>query len=199
MTNPPRMKASRGRRLRRITQKLPDPIPSTIQYRGPVAIPPDDTTSAILMDSYNVTAVAGVVLLTFNNNPSAARNWTEYSTAWNQYRVLGMKFRYFPLQNAPTAVTAGAGYTSIFHGTSTAPTSLPIASSTGIAKPWNVFQRFTRDWRMSEANEASFILTSAPASTSDTLIVYANNVLGVAVTTGFIEVTYLVQFKTHTL
>jgi hypothetical protein len=200
MTNPSRMKSSRGRRLRRVTQKLPEPLPSTTQYSGPVTIPASDSISVILLDSYNVTATLGVVSLIFNNNPSSARNWTEYSTAWNQYRVLGIKFRYFPYQNTPNGITlSGAGYSSIYHGTAAGPTTLPIAASTGIAQPWSVFQRFTRNWRMSEANEAAFTLTSAPASSSDTMVLYSNNISAAGATVGYVEVSYLIQFKTHTL
>ncbi len=177
-----------------------EPLPSAIAYSGPVAIPLTDSTTVALLDSFPVTAVAGTVSLVFNNNPSSARNWTEYSTAWNQYRVLGIKFRYFPLSNTPNGVTiTGAGYSSIFHGTAVAPTTLPTAASTGVAEPWSIFQRFVRNWKMQETNEATFVLTSAPASTSDAMLMFSNNIQAVGATVGFVEVTYLIQFKTHIL
>lgn len=190
----------RSRRKPRAS-RVPNPPPSMISYKGPISIPVADTTTVVLVDSGTIaTAMAAVTILaTFNNNPSNARNWTEYSTSWAEYRVLGIKFSYFPVTNTPNGVLlAGSGFTSIFHGTSVAPTSLAEASSTGVSRSFNVFKPFVRTWRMCDINEATYTLTSAPASTSDTLVVYATNVIPGATTFGNVQIEYLVQFKTHT-
>jgi hypothetical protein len=180
-------------------RQINSPPPQLVAYRGPISIPTPDTTTVILCDNANLASTVGsVISATFNNNPSNARNWTEYSTSWAEYRVLGVRFTYDPLANAPnTLLQTGSGYQSIFHGTSVAPTSLAEAASTGIARSFNVFQRFVREWRMTNINEATFVVTSGPASTSDTLIVYATNAVAAASTFGNIRIDYLVQFKTH--
>ncbi len=184
------------RARRRVTRALM-PLPSTLAYTGPISIPSTDMTTVVLVDNSAVSSVLLLISNIFNNNPSGARNWTEYSTSWNEYRVLGMKFTYDPITTAPsTTIQGGSGYHSIFHGTATAPTTLAEASSTGVARPFNVFKPFTREWRMTNVNEATFIQTSAPASTSDALVLYSNNTTS-GVNVGNLKIEYLVQFKTH--
>ncbi len=190
----------RRRRNKPMARRVPNPPPSVVAYRGPIAIPSSDTTTVILVDNSALSTgmATAIISAVFNNNPSNARNWTEYSTSWNEYRVLGIKFTYDPLTPTPNGILlTGSGYQSIFHGTATAPTSLAEAASTGIAKSFNVFQSFVREWRMCDVNEATYVLTSAPASTSDTLVVYSNNGSPVNSTFGNVRIEYLVQFKTH--
>jgi hypothetical protein len=197
---------SRMRRRRRITKSsrraevsTMSPPPNTIAYKGPVRTVSDDETTVTLFDSFDVSTAAGTsFVLKFDNNPSSARNWTEYSTSWNNYRVLGIRYRYFPASVVNTTSLVGNfGYQSIVHGTVASPASLPQAASTGIAAPWVPFQRFNRVWKMQEVAEATFGLCSAPASTSNTLVAFMS--AGAAVDYGTIMIEYLVQFKTHTL
>lgn len=192
-------KSSRKRRGQR-ARKVPNPPPSVVAYKGPISIPTPDTTTVILLDNFAVATgiAATTITAVFNNNPSNARNWTEYSTSWNEFRVLGIRFTYAPLTPTPNGVLlSGSGYQSVFHGTATAPTTLADASSTGIARSFNVFQPFTREWRMVDINEATYTQTSAPASTSDALVLFASNCAPAASTFGNMRLEYLVQFKTH--
>ncbi len=193
---------NKTRKVNRLKQRrFPNPPPNTIAYRGPVFIPIPDTTTVVLTDNAAInTGVGGTTLsAVFNNNPSSARNWSEYSTSWNEYRVLGIRFTYDPVTvTANGTILSGSGYQSIFHGTATAPTSLAEASSTGIARSFNVFTKFIREWRMVDVNEATYVQTSAPGSTSDALVLYATNVVPGSTTFGNIRIDYLVQFKTHT-
>ncbi len=50
---------------------------------------------------------------------------------------------------------------------------------------------------MVDINEATFVATSGPTSTSDALVVYATNCAPGATTFGNVRIDYLVQFKTH--
>lgn len=196
-----------GKRSRRAPRKMrargqnpQNPPPNLIAYKGPINIPVSDTTTVILVDNAPLTTGAATTIISavFNNNPSSARNWAEYATAWNEYRVLGIKFTYDPLSPTPNALLqTGSGYQSIFHGTAVAPTTLAEAASTGSAKSFNVFKNFVREWRMVDINEATYVLASAPASTSDVLVVYSNNSSPVNTTFGNLRIEYLVQFKTH--
>lgn len=175
------------------------PPPSTIMYTGPIGIPSTDESTVTLYDSFDVSLLLATQLqLLFDNNPSAARNWTEYSTAWKQYRVLGIRYRYYPSRPVNLSGEAGFGVQSIVHGTYTAPASLAQAMSSGIARPWQVWKAFTREWKMQEVNEAGFTPTSAPAASSNTLLMYAS-APGSAIDIGTVMIEYLVQFKNHAL
>ncbi len=194
--NSTRKRPSRGNIERAIA-----PPPSTISYSGPIAFPQTDETTVTLYDSFDITATTGGPLVfKFDNNPSSARNWTEYSTAWNNYRVLGIRYRYYPRVVVNTTSATGPeglfGVNTIVHGIVPSPTTLPTAMSIGQARPWVVFDRFTREWRMQEVAEATYGLCSAPALTSNTLIMYAS-APGITFDYGTVMIEYLVQFKTH--
>lgn len=188
-----------GRGRKRDIVSLISPPPNTIAYKGPISFPTSDELTVTLYDS---TVIAPVITaqtkLLFDNNPSAARNWTEFSTAWNNYRVLGIRYKFYPNNTVNTTTTPGNfGVQSIVHGTiAVAPNSLAEAMSTGVAKPWTIYKPFTRVWRMQETAEATYTLTSAPAANSNTLVVYASAAPATD-NYGTVMVEYLVQFKTH--
>jgi hypothetical protein len=177
-----------------------NPAPDMVMYRGSLAPMRNDTTTVTLYDNATVTTdAAGLISSAYNNNPGACRNWTEYSTSWGEYRVLGIKFSYDPIAVVNTAAIPGfSGYHSIVHGTPTTPASLAQAASTGISKRWNAFRPFVREWRMADTGEAQFIDTSAPAQNSFVLTLYASGG-GNAIYYGNILLEYLVQFRTHNL
>lgn len=195
----PPMRKSR-RKSRRNLNKILSPLPSVIRYTGPIVTVPTDDTTVTLFDSFDIsTTNASPLQLKFNNNPSSARNWTEYSTAWDQYRVLGIRFRYYPINTANTTAIPGQfGVQSIVHGTTPNVASLAQAMSTGLARPWNFFKSFSREWRMEEVNEATFGLTASPSATSDTLVLYASTASN-TIDYGTVMIEYLVQFKVHSL
>jgi hypothetical protein len=189
------------RRIRRVKRvkgyemKI-SPPPNVIAYTGPLIQSTNDETTVLLYDSVDISTTASSVSLRFDNNPSAARNWTEYSTAWNNYRVLGIRFRYMPANTVNTTGISGVpGYHAIVHGTVAAPTTLAQAASVGVSRPWQSFKPFVRDWRMQEVAEATFGLCSAPATTSNTLILF--NSTNTSQYFGAIMIEYLIQFKTH--
>ncbi len=194
---------TKTRRRRRGTRKNSQlsmaPPPSTISYKGPITVPPTDELSVTLYDSFDVTFTASTPLvLKFDNNPSSARNWTEYSTAWNQYRVLGIRYRYYP--SRPVNVTGDGlfGVQSIVHGSYANPASLAQAMSTGIARPFQPWKAFTRIWKMQEVVEAAYTATSSPALNSNTLIIYGSS-SAATIDVGTVMIEYLVQFKGHAL
>jgi hypothetical protein len=190
------MARRKRQRMRGLSNR--NPPSSATNYSGPIRMPASDTEVIVLKDNATVVCSAGgVISSVYNTNPSGARNWTEYSTSWVEFRVLGIHFTYFPVANAPSTTLLGfSGYQSINHGTVTAPTTLAEASSTGDARGWNAFRNFTREWRMSTPGEALWQPCSGPATVSDTLVLYATGA-GVSLTYGDILIQYLVQFKTH--
>jgi hypothetical protein len=188
-----------GGRMRQ--RRAPNVPTSAVRYQGPLNIPSQDSMTVALLDGATISSsIAGLISGTFNNNPSGARNFTEFSTSWLEYRVLGIKITYYPITITPNlTLQTGSGSQSVVHGTvSTAPTSLSQAFSTGVARPFSVFKPFSRQWRMSTINEAVFVSTAAPASTSDTFVLYADNAT-ISQVFGNLLVEYITQFKTHRL
>jgi len=193
--------SKRSRRNGRGNMSDPNPDPGTIHYRGPLQPRNEDSSTVTLYNNVAVTMDgAGNYSAFVTNDPSASRNWTEYSTSWLEYRVLAVKITYFPSAVVNTATIPGfQGYQSIVHALTVAtPASLAQAASTGISKGWTGFRRFVRSWRMETPAEANFQLTSAPSATSQTHMLYAV-AGGAAVSYGNVEIQYLVQFKTHSL
>jgi len=179
----------------------PNPDPGIIHYLGPLQPRNDDTTTVTLFNNQSVTMDgAGNFSSSITNDPSSARNWTEYSTSWSEYRVLAVKITYFPSAVVNTATIPGfQGYQSVMHNPGTiVPASLAQAASTGLARGWTPFKRFVRAWRMETTTEATFFATSAPSANSQTHMLYAV-AGGAAITYGNIEIQYYVQFKTHAL
>ncbi len=194
---PPAKRISRPR----LTRTGPSVPVSAIRYRGPLKIPNTDTMTVTLLDGATVaSSAAGVITATFNNNPSSARNFSEFSTSWFEYRVLGVRFAYYPISPTPNlTLQTCSGSQSVVHGTVPgAPSSLSQAFSTGIAKPFSGFLPFQREWRMQTVNESVFVPTASPASSSDTLVLYADNAT-VSQVFGNLMIEYLIQFKTHRL
>jgi hypothetical protein len=153
-----------------------------------------------LFDNASVSSdAAGLIVGTFGNNPSNSRNWTELSTVWTQYRVLGIKATYMPRYSVNTAAISGfTGYHSVVHGIPPTPTTPSEAASTGESRIWNPWKQFIREWRMSEIAEADFIPVSAPFSSSGALYVWANSATA-SILYGNIQLEYLVQFRVHAL
>lgn len=201
--NDSKPKFKRNRRARKPRARLQNslnPPPDTIMYRGPIAYSPQDETSVVLFDSFDVSVVVGTTYnSSINNNPTSARNYSEYSTSWSHYRVLGIRFKYYPsVPVNTTALGAFFGVNSIVHGSVTTPTTLPQAMSTGVSRPWEIYKRWTRTWRMQEVAEATYIPTGSPASTSTALQLFISSP-GISQDLGTIMIEYLVQFKTHVL
>lgn len=192
---------TKQQKSRRMRQRHVPPYvdPATIKYTGPLNDMNHDSTVVTLYDNATVTASAGgIISAAFNNNPSNAANWTELQTSWDEYRVLGVKYSYDPNNVVNTAAVSGFnGYSMIVHAPiASSPATLAAAASMGESRRWNAFKRFVREWRMSEVSEATWLDTTSPASTSDSLLLFAT---GGTVSNyyGNILIEYVVQFRSH--
>jgi hypothetical protein len=173
--------------------------PATVKYTGPLSDMNHDSTVITLYDNATVTANSGgAISAAFNNNPSGAANFNDMAASWDEYRVLGVKFSYDPNNVVNTSTVSGFnGYNMIVHApVASSPATLAAAASMGVSRRWNAFRRFVREWRMSEISEAMWLDTTSPASTSDTMLLYA--VGGTASNYyGNILLEYVVQFRSH--
>lgn len=173
---------------------------SVAVYRGPLTPATVDNITVTMYESASIsTDVTGSISAQFGNNPSSSRNWSEYSTSWTEYRVLGIRYRFNNNSVCNTSTLLGTnGYHSIVHGVPVVPTTTSQAVGVGLSRPWNIFRSFVREWRMSSTDEAAFIETSSPASTTDTLFLFALNGTASALY-GTLQIEYLVQFRSHAL
>jgi hypothetical protein len=171
-------------------------------YSGPV---PQRTAEngivALLRENASFASGTGTSFVSvLDNNPSGADNWTEYSNAWAEYRVLAIRVEYEPIQVVNTAaVTAAPLVHSVIHQPSLSPpANYGQAFSAGDAKLGNTMRKFVRTWRMSGTAEATYQNTLAPSATSLTV---ASSAFGLTtgVTYGIAFITYLVQFRTSSL
>lgn len=197
MTGPVRKNIRR--RVRRKPMSMGSFPTSAIRYSGPLGPSRDDSTVVVMPLNASISSNGtGDISGTFNNNPSSAVNWSEYSTSWGEYRVLGVRFTYIPQFSANTTVVSGfSGYHGIIYGTSSlAPANLSEAAATGIARLWNPFRPFVREWRMSSVEQAAWVNTSSPALTSNCLTLYGQNG-SFSILYGNMLIEYTIQFRSH--
>ncbi len=174
-------------------------MPSLIAYKGVIPSRTSDNGIVAILrsndqfDTGGGTSIVGIL----DNNPSASDNWSEYSTAWSEYRVLGMRLQFAPLYSVNTAtITTGPIVHSVVHTSSViSPTDYAEALSIGDSKMSNITRPFVREWRMSDADEATWLPTSAPAATADAFAFAAFD-LTTGTTYGQGLITYFVQFRT---
>jgi hypothetical protein len=182
---------------------LQPPNASAIVYSGPI---PQRTAEngivAILRENATFASGSGTSFISIlDNNPSGADNWSEYSNAWGEYRVLAMRVEYEPIQVVNTAaVTAAPLVHSVVHqpGLVSSPTNYGQAFSIGDAKLGNTMRKYVRLWRMSGSSEAVYQSTLAPAATGLSVLSSAFG-LTTATTYGYAFITYLVQFRTSSV
>lgn len=191
---------SRRSNKRRGRGNVPSRVdPATIKYTGPLSDMNHDSIVITLYDNATVTANAsGAISANFNNNPSNAANFNDQAASWDEFRVLGIKFSYDPNNVVNTATLSGFnGYNMIVHApVASSPATLAAAASMGVSRRWNAFRPFVREWRMSEVSEATWLDTTSPSSTSDTLLLFAVNGT-VSQYYGNLLIEYVVQFRSH--
>ncbi len=181
------------------SRNFPTPPPaSELIYRGPI---PRNTAEtglvAVLRDIATYATGVGTSFVSYlDNNPSSTDNWSEYSTSWSEYRVLGIRFEYSPTFAVNTAtVSSNPLVHSVLHMKSTpAIASYAQGLSYGDAKLGHTTKKFVDEWRMNSAEEGTFIDTSAPAGTAFVHTAYADT-LTTATTYGTLFRTWLVQFR----
>lgn len=184
------------------------PSSAAVQYQGPTKELRDAQDGIVveLRLTQSVASGGGTSLnYSLNTDPSAADNWSEYSTAWGEYRVLAMTAVYEPLKSCSLYAGAASTYEaqapaihSVYHQF-TAPTTTNYATawSVGDSIVSHVTKRSSRVWRMSESREAVFNPTSTPVTTIYGVSYFADGVT-TATTYGIMFITYLVQFRSRT-
>ncbi len=186
------------KRLRRGSRMPRVPLPSVIEYRGPIPENTADVGVAVLLrDVVTLNTGAGTSFSSrLDNNPSSVDNWSEYQGAWNEYRVLGIKFHFVPgpTVNSATIVVGPMAHSIVHTATTPSNTTLSETLSYGDSKLGHTAEPFSCEWRMTSPDEAAFITTTSPASTSYTLLTFADT-LTTGTAYGAIYRTWYVQFR----
>lgn len=194
-------KAMRVRPSRRgVNNKNFPPVPraSLLEYRGVIpANAAEEGIVVILRDTATFSTGGGTSFTSIlDNNPSGTDNWTEYSTSWSEYRVLGVRYHYAPTFAVNTAAVNSAplAHAVLHMKSSPAISSYSNAVAYGDSRLGHVNKMFTREWRMASAEEGTFLDTAAPAPTAVTFTAYAEG-LSTGLTYGVCFRTWLVQFR----
>lgn len=196
MKNNNQKRRSRGRAGKNLP---PVPATSLIRYTG--RIPTSNSEDGVVVQLRALTqlftgAAATTYSFTQTKDVTSYDNWSEYSTIFQEYRVLGIRYEFFPTKVVnTTAIEAGVQTHSVLHTTiSPAITTLSDAISYGDVRVASTTKPWVATWKMTSTEEAAFIPVTT-AYTDFTLTVFGNN-LTINTTYGYILATALVQFRT---
>jgi hypothetical protein len=184
---------------RRKKNMPPVPPPGLVTYKG--RIPRNISEDGIVVPLRSLTqvftgAAATTLLLVQAPDVTSFDNFSEYSTVFQEYRVLGVQYEYFPTKYVnTTTLELGVLTHAIVHSPiNPAITTLADAISYGDCqvacsnKPW------LASWKMTSTEEALFQGVTT-ANTDISLVVFGSN-MTINTTYGFIIARALVQFRT---
>jgi len=196
----------RARRTKRRSPNQAVPSSAAIRYSGPAKELRDISDGIVVELRLTQSVASGATTqlnYTLNTDPSAADNWSEYSSSWGEYRVLAMTTQYEPLFSVTyqgVASTYGVGpsvHSSYHQYAAPATTNYATAWSVGDSIVSHVTKKSRRVWRMSEPREANFSTVASPATNIFGASYFADNVI-TGTTYGIMFITYLVQFRSRT-
>jgi len=179
-----------------------NPPENVIIYRGPLKLPQglqerQKITTVVHLGTTAFTASAGgAVTSVITDNPSSAVDWSVLAGAWDEYRVLGFTFHYFPYNRYTRASTDQIGpiFTVIDRDDATALTTEAQCLEYESLKTYYLGDPFKREVRsMTSIEDATFITTATPVA-RNWLKMFCTDItpnLGV----GKIWVEYLIQFR----
>lgn len=182
------------------TRNFP-PVPRSdlLLYTGP--IPQNVSESGTLVTLRGATSLAtgiGVTTASIieNVDVTAYDNFSEYSTIFQEYRVLGVRYHYMPKEVVNVVgLEAGLLVSSILHTTiSPTPGNITEAFAYGDARLGTGFRPFVREWRMTETDEAKWLDINA-AGTHKGIMLFLDQATA-NFTYGVLFKTALVQFRT---
>lgn len=187
----PRRKSKRGK----------EEVPITsLTYKGPIQnkkdVANDDTISIVLVWDQAITAAGTVINNTWTmNNPANCVDWGDYSSSWDQYRVLGLRVAFFPNSKYtnPTTNTYAPLATVVDRDTSSSLSSYAAADNYASLKMFTLDSQWYRDMKMSGVSEAQFFNTQSVPSSGGGIKLFASGLSNVSF--GRILAYYRIQFE----
>lgn len=177
-----------------------NPPSNVVSYRGPAILPGSyeqyDVHSVNMSYEFAVTSTAAgtIDFATGSGGVSNVGDWASISAGFAEYRVLAMRFRYFPYNRySKTTTTCIPFITAVDRNSSSSLGSYANAANHASAKISSIEDPWQRDVKMDGADEAAFQPVSS-ATSFFWLKVYASG-LSISTTYGLAVITYLVQFR----
>lgn len=153
------------------------------------------TTTMMLTDQVDLASTAGGAIAdVYGNSPTGSPNWADTNTVWGEFRVLGMKVRFYPNNRySKTTTTCVPLVVCVDRRVSTALASYDAGVSREAHRLLSLEDPWTEQVLMDGSEEAQFQAVSGPVSVS-WIKLYATG-LTVSTTYGKVFVDYLVQFR----
>lgn len=179
-----------------------------VVYRGPISISSAGQPQTIKINLKSVFTVSSnsagfFEVYSDTLRPSQTSEWSNYSSTWREYRVLGIRSEYVPNYDASgfngTGRSYQAGASAIYHGPNPAWQGAVNSSSVANtfymdgAKPFHPCERCVLEWRMGDIEEAQFFSTSAASVVGGVYSV--SGTVTPSVPFGVQYITTLVEFK----
>jgi hypothetical protein len=197
-------KKSQGGVITRIT-----PPSKAISYRGPLSTTgmkqQDHTYTAPLhyssaLSSSAAGAISGNIDM---GNPSGGSGWSTLAGVWDEFRVLGAKVKYVPVDryDAPVAVTTSVNQppllVAIDRDSSATPSTTAQIQAYESCDIHGLSDPFSLSWKMDGVVEAEFVTTAAPTGSRSRGLIWLGvaNSATVSTTFGYWFITFLVQFR----
>jgi hypothetical protein len=192
-------KTNKSTKTRNGRQNFPvAPRPGQTEYLG--WIPENNAETGVVVTLRGAVQLttngAGFLLSVQNADPTSLDNFPEYATIFEEYRVLGIKYHYYPTHAVNSAAVGGGQMVSSILHTELSPTpgNLTEAFSYGDARIGNVFRPWIREWKMSGTLESNFEDTNVSSNHKAIMVVIDQGAATLAY--GVMYVTALVQFRT---
>lgn len=185
------------------------PSITSLSYNGPIiqrgTKQQDHTVTVRIHGIQTISSdAAGAIAGSFNSgNPSTFTNWSSLAADWDEFRILGSRWHYEPVDryDAPLAITTSVSQPPLLFALDRDSASAP--GTTGAILVYEdvelycLSDPFTRSWTMDGPEEANWITTNSPSSSKPRgwLWIAQGASSTINTTFGFALVTLLVQFK----
>jgi hypothetical protein len=169
-----------GKKVKKQASKLASkaygPANAATGYSGPM-LPPSATkaddmmTTRIVQRAIILSAATGSIAAQYNNQPNSSyTDWTNFSGAYAEFRVLAQRVRWEPyyvnVLPSGTSLATGPAVLSVNRNAGIgAPVNAALAFGLTESKIANISQRFLIDVRASTADEMLFGVTNGPSAT----------------------------------
>jgi hypothetical protein len=149
-----------------------DPPASTTIYTGPTLDTANrsniDTTTVVLWKEGGITASGTAINPVFSfGDPSGCTDWSDYSSSYDEFRVLAVSFYYSPNSFASNGASNSYApiYSVIDRDSSTALTTYAAAANYGSLAVHSLDRKWSRTWKMNGVREATYVNTQSPVTT----------------------------------
>jgi len=172
----------------------------TVTYNGPIILPKSMEQAEVFPMNFSVTGLVnadggGVISQVFQTEDVRnAGDWSNVSQAYDEYRVVGMKFVYAPIRRFDTAFPYPPIITLVERANNAAITSYSSMATHESVQFKEAFRQFTRTLKMQSVEEADFLYVGDTPTSWGSIKIYGSGYTSSASYARYM-ITYLVQFR----